>query len=130
MAKREMAKNIRLRLYQGCVGVVAGLCRVCVRFKGLCQGCSVVVPSCVGVALCCAMVLPGFCQGCARGWVRFKGLCQGCAVVVPSCVGVVPGCAMVLPGFCQGSVRVLLGLFREFSGFISFQQGLCLSLMC
>ena len=59
MAKREMAKNIRLMLYQGCVGVVAGLCRVCVRFKGLCQGCSVVVLSCVGVAPCCVGVVPG-----------------------------------------------------------------------
>ena len=134
MAKREMAKNIRLRLYQGCVGVVAGLCRVCVGFKGLCRCCFVVVRvvlglHCVVLALCRAV--PWFCQGCARGWVRFKGLCQGCAVVVPSCVAVVPGCAMVLPWFCQGSVRVLLGLFRGFSGFISFQQGqLCLSLMC
>ena len=77
------------------------------------------------------------CWSCAR-------LCRGFARVVPGdgsgskgCVRVVLwlcqvvlGLCRAVPWFCQGSVRVLLGLFREFSGFISFQQGLCLSLMC
>ena len=79
MAKCEMAKNIRLRLYQGCVGVVAGLCRVCVRFKGLCQHCAVVVPSCVGVLPGCVVVLLGLCQGMGQVQRVVSGVCCGCA---------------------------------------------------
>ena len=114
MAKREMAKYIRLRLYHGCVRVVAGLCRGCVGFKGLCQCSAVIVPSCVGVVpgsagLCCvfARVLPGNGSGSKvvlRLCCDFAELCWGCNVMCH-------GFAVVLPGEGSGSkgcVRVVL----------------------
>ena len=118
MAISEMAKNFRLRLYQGCVGVVAGLCTVPVGFKGLCQCCAVVVQSCVGVVPGCALVLPGFCQGMGLVQRVLSGLCCGCAELCWGCAGL-----------CHGFAWVLLGLCWGFSGFISFQHGFCLSLM-